>query len=121
LTARLDRLGSAREVAQIGAVIGRDFSYKLLREITGIGDAPRRWSFTKEISEMLTCKNKERLDPAQVAAGFRDQLAQLVEQAQGDGATFHALVDALDAQIVRLRMHDAATRPWKLKKKQPGG
>src|SRR5262249_44982522 len=27
LTARLDRLGSAREVAQIGAVIGRDFSY----------------------------------------------------------------------------------------------
>ena len=27
LTARLDRLGPAREVAQIGAVIGRDFSY----------------------------------------------------------------------------------------------
>ena len=52
---------------------------------------------------------------------FDNQLAQLVEQAQGDGATFHALVDALDAQIVRLRMHDAATRPWKLKKKQPGG
>jgi class 3 adenylate cyclase/predicted ATPase len=40
LTARLDRLGSAREVAQVGAVIGRDFSYKLLREIAGIGDAP---------------------------------------------------------------------------------
>jgi class 3 adenylate cyclase/predicted ATPase len=40
LTARLDRLGSAREVAQIGAVIGRDFSYKLLREIAGIGDGP---------------------------------------------------------------------------------
>ena len=27
LMARLDRLGPAREVAQIGAVIGRDFSY----------------------------------------------------------------------------------------------
>jgi predicted ATPase len=40
LTARLDRLGSAREVAQVGAVIGRDFSYKLLREIAGIGDEP---------------------------------------------------------------------------------
>ena len=50
---------------------------------------------------------------------FDNQLAQLVEQAQGDGATFHALVDALDAQIVRLRMHDAATRPWKLKKSSP--
>jgi AAA ATPase domain/Adenylate and Guanylate cyclase catalytic domain len=31
LTARLDRLGPAREVAQIGALIGRDFSYPLIR------------------------------------------------------------------------------------------
>jgi len=38
LTARLDRLGSAREVAQIGAVIGRDFSYNLLRKIAGLAD-----------------------------------------------------------------------------------
>src|SRR5271168_3517493 len=30
LAARLDRLGEAREVAQIGAVLGRDFSYRLL-------------------------------------------------------------------------------------------
>src|SRR5919206_40984 len=30
LMARLDRLGSAREMAQIGAAIGRDFSYELL-------------------------------------------------------------------------------------------
>jgi class 3 adenylate cyclase/predicted ATPase len=30
LVARLDRLGEAREVAQIGAVLGRDFSYALL-------------------------------------------------------------------------------------------
>ena len=40
MTARLDRLGSAREVAQIGAVIGRDFSYKLLRAVAGIAEAP---------------------------------------------------------------------------------
>ena len=38
LTARLDRLGSARDVAQIGAVIGRDFSYTLLRAVAGIED-----------------------------------------------------------------------------------
>jgi tetratricopeptide (TPR) repeat protein len=31
LAARLDRLGPAREVAQIGAVLGRDFAYQLLR------------------------------------------------------------------------------------------
>ena len=40
LTARLDRLGPAREVAQIGAVIGRDFSYALLRAVAGMTDAP---------------------------------------------------------------------------------
>jgi class 3 adenylate cyclase/predicted ATPase len=40
LTARLDRLGPAREVAQIGAVIGRDFSYQLLRAVSGLEDAP---------------------------------------------------------------------------------
>src|SRR5262249_45785132 len=40
LTARLDRLGPAREVAQIGAVIGRDFSYPLLRAVTAMEDQP---------------------------------------------------------------------------------
>jgi predicted ATPase len=40
LTARLDRLGPAREFAQIGAVIGRDFSYGLLRALAGMEDAP---------------------------------------------------------------------------------
>jgi predicted ATPase len=33
LAARLDRLGEAREIAQIGAVLGRDFSYALLRDV----------------------------------------------------------------------------------------
>ena len=47
LTARLDRLGSAREVAQVGAVIGRDFSYKLLREIAGLGEAPLQAALEK--------------------------------------------------------------------------
>ena len=40
LTARLDRLGPAREVAQIGSVIGRDFSYALLSAVAGLEDAP---------------------------------------------------------------------------------
>src|SRR5215468_8699562 len=47
LTARLDRLGSAREVAQIGAIIGRDFSYNLLREIAGMRDAPLQAALEK--------------------------------------------------------------------------
>ena len=38
LAARLDRLGEAREVAQIGAVLGRDFAYALVRAVGGIDD-----------------------------------------------------------------------------------
>jgi predicted ATPase len=40
LMARLDRLGPAREVAQIGSVIGRGFSYALLRDVAGMEDVP---------------------------------------------------------------------------------
>ena len=40
LMARLDRLGPAREVAQIGSVIGRDISYALLRAVAGMDEAP---------------------------------------------------------------------------------
>ena len=39
LAARLDRLGEARQVAQIGAVLGRDFAYALLRAVGGVEDA----------------------------------------------------------------------------------
>ena len=34
MTARLDRLGTAKGIAQVGATIGREFSYALLRAIT---------------------------------------------------------------------------------------
>ncbi|MCH7712060.1 MAG: AAA family ATPase [Chloroflexi bacterium] len=34
LTARLDRLTSAREVAQLGAVLGREFTYDLIRSVS---------------------------------------------------------------------------------------
>ncbi len=36
LLARLDRLGPGKEIAQIGAVIGREFSYELLRAVAAI-------------------------------------------------------------------------------------
>ena len=46
LAARLDRLGAAREVAQIGAVLGRDFAYALLRDVAGrrTGAASMHWT-----------------------------------------------------------------------------
>ena len=39
LAARLDRLGEAREVAQIGSVLGRDFTYSLLSAVGGVEDS----------------------------------------------------------------------------------
>jgi class 3 adenylate cyclase/tetratricopeptide (TPR) repeat protein len=42
LMARLDRLGSAKEVAQVGAVIGSDFSYELLHAVYPIADEELR-------------------------------------------------------------------------------
>ncbi len=38
LMSRVDRLGSAREVLQIGAAIGREFSYELLATVAGLPD-----------------------------------------------------------------------------------
>jgi class 3 adenylate cyclase/tetratricopeptide (TPR) repeat protein len=47
LMARLDRLGPAREVAQIGSVIGRGFSYGLLRDVAVMQDAPLQAALEK--------------------------------------------------------------------------
>jgi class 3 adenylate cyclase/tetratricopeptide (TPR) repeat protein len=47
LTARLDGLGAAKEVAQIGAVIGRDFSYELLHAVSPTPDAELQSALAK--------------------------------------------------------------------------
>jgi len=47
LTARLDRLGSAKEVAQLAAVIGREFSYELLQAVLPIPEAELQSALAK--------------------------------------------------------------------------
>ena len=47
LAARLDRLGAAREVAQIGAVLGRDFVYGLLRDVAEMDEQVLRASLDR--------------------------------------------------------------------------
>jgi tetratricopeptide (TPR) repeat protein len=47
LAARLDRLGEAREAAQIGAVLGRGFSYALLCEVGGLAEASLQTSLER--------------------------------------------------------------------------
>ena len=47
LEARLDRLGRAKDVAQIAAVIGRDFSYELLAAVATIPDTQMQEALLK--------------------------------------------------------------------------
>jgi predicted ATPase len=42
LMSRLDALGPAKELAQLGAVIGREFSYDLLLKVSSLGDEELR-------------------------------------------------------------------------------
>ena len=37
--ARLDRLGPVREIAQMGATLGREFTYELLHAVSRIDEA----------------------------------------------------------------------------------
>jgi class 3 adenylate cyclase/DNA-binding response OmpR family regulator/predicted ATPase len=46
LTARLDRLGSVREIAQIGAAIGREFSYRMLAALAPVSGPSLRSALT---------------------------------------------------------------------------
>jgi len=47
LVARLDRLGSAKQLAQIAAVIGRDFSYRLLAAVSRVSEPELHAALTR--------------------------------------------------------------------------
>ncbi|NIA72173.1 AAA family ATPase [Pelagibius litoralis] len=53
LLARLDRYPAAREIAQTGAVIGREFSYKMLAAISGLPDAELRRALDRLVETEL--------------------------------------------------------------------
>ena len=53
LMARLDRLGPAKELAQLGAVIGRDFSHTLLAAVARKPEAELAWALDRLIAAGL--------------------------------------------------------------------
>lgn len=73
LMARLDRLAPVKEVAQIGAVIGRDFSYALLRYVAGRDDlTPSAALGQLEEAELLVCRGA----PPEANYSFKHALVQ---------------------------------------------
>src|SRR5690242_7776426 len=73
LMARLDRLAPVKEVAQIGAAIGRDFSYTLLRSVAGRDDLALNAALGQlEEAELLM----RRGTPPEASYSFKHALVQ---------------------------------------------
>ena len=73
LAARLDRLGPAREVAQIGAVLGREFAYQLLRGVAELEDSALQGSLERLLNADLLFVNGA---PPQATYRFKHALIQ---------------------------------------------
>ena len=73
LMARLDRLAPVKEVAQIGAAIGRDFSYTVLRCVAGRDDPALNAALEQlEEAELLS----RRGTPPEASYSFKHALVQ---------------------------------------------
>lgn len=81
LMARLDRLGEAKAIAQTAAVLGREFSYALLRAVTAADDA--------ELDRAL-----DRLVDAELiyAHGFRPDARYVFKHALVQSAAYESLL-----------------------------
>ena len=73
LLARLDRLGSAKEVAQIGATIGREFSHSLISAVAGTPEASLNSALDRLVRSGLLFK---RGVPPYVSYLFKHALVQ---------------------------------------------
>ncbi len=73
LLARLDRLASAKDVAQIAAVIGREFSYGLLSAVTGLAEADLKAALARLVAAELIF---QRGTPPEATYIFKHALLQ---------------------------------------------
>jgi len=103
LLARLDRLGPAKEVAQIGAVIGREFSHELLRAVCTSAEDQLQPALEELISSELVFR---RGTPSNPIYSFKHALVQ--DAAYGTllrepRRALHArIADALERQFVEI-------------------
>jgi class 3 adenylate cyclase len=73
LVARLDRLASVKEVAQIGACIGREFSYELIARVTSLDGGPLEAALDKLVEAGLVIR---RGTPPDASYTFKHALVQ---------------------------------------------
>jgi predicted ATPase len=80
LMARLDRLAPVKEVAQIGAVIGREFSYRLLASLSPLEKPALQEALSHQDAAYASLlKSKRQQLHAEVAAAFREDFCELAD------------------------------------------
>src|SRR5262249_22338777 len=73
LVARLDRLGRAKETAQVASAIGREFTFELLRAVSPLGEAAVQEDLDKLVAAELVFRRR-RVKSA--AYSFKDALVR---------------------------------------------
>jgi len=73
LMARLDRMTTAKEVAQLGAVIGREFSYDLIKDFSHIEDSLLKKELSRLVESGLLFEQDNQANPEYV---FKHALIQ---------------------------------------------
>jgi len=73
LMARLDRLSSAKRVAQLAAAVGREFRYDLLQEVAGLGSGALRSGLDRLVEGELLYRRGE---PPDATYAFKHTLVQ---------------------------------------------
>jgi class 3 adenylate cyclase/tetratricopeptide (TPR) repeat protein len=104
LLARLDRLSSAKEVAQRASVLGREFSYRLLAAVTDFDEAVLREGLARLVeSELLFARG----EPPEATYTFKHALVQ--------EAAYESLLkrtrQQLHGRVVDALAADAAVEP----------
>lgn len=73
LMARLDRLTTAREIAQVGATLGREFSYDLIQAVVPLREETLQQALTQLVAAELIY---QRGEPPQATYVFKHALVQ---------------------------------------------
>ncbi len=129
LMARLDRMGPAKEVAQIGAVLGREFGWPLIKAMTALPDEPLRTALERLVdadlvqAEGLPPETRYRFKHAliQDAAyeallkGRRRDLHRLAAQVlpTHDGALAESHPELLAHHLTEAGENEAAASAWR--------
>ena len=95
--ARLDRLGPAKQVAQLGATIGRTFAYALLQAVSPFGDVTLQQGLRQLVEAELMY---QRGSPPRATYTFKHALIQ--------DAAYHSCYGVRASSIT-----SALRRPWR--------